>query len=319
MSTLDAARAAYKLGNFAQAIEACECGIEEARALPDNVQLCRLRILLSQCYWAQGNFREAQSLTEFPVPIASLDVEISVRLLNQRGFVFTQIGDFAQAKKAMKEAENLAQTALLDRLTAEVQINFANLHFYLGDYAALEAAGRLALAIAEREQIAPVVASACAAIGKSYMYRNREAEAISWFERALSIFAQEGSDYYATSMRSELGCCYLALHEDDKAMILFTEALNCSERAGGLASQHIDLANMGAIHLRRADYAAALSHFGKALEIARTLGDQISVGKWLHNIALTYSRMGDSLLAKNFELEAELVNQGVAMSRAAAR
>lgn len=307
-------------GNFAQGVELCERGIEEEGPAPDDLVRCRLQILLSQCYWAQGNFQRALSVTEFPgPPSATLDVEVKVRLLIQRGFVLTQIGDYAQAKNMLEEAGSLAQRGQLEELAAAVQINFAIFHFCMGDYAAIEVAARSALPFVEREQLTPMMATAYASIGKSYMYRKREAEAIPWFERALAIYVLEGSDYYATSMRSELGCCYFALNEDDKAMVLFAEAIRKSEAAGGLTNQHIDLANIGCLHLRRGEYDAALAHFETALEIAQRLGDQLSVGKWLHNLAVTHSQMGNRVLAKNFQLEAELVNQKVADLRAAAR
>jgi tetratricopeptide (TPR) repeat protein len=79
---------------------------------------------------------------------------------------------------------------------------------------------------------------------------------------------------------------------------------------------HTDLANMGCLYLRHGEYAAALSHFQEALDIARQLGDKISIAKWLHNLGFTYARMGNPILAKNYQLEEERMNQQVAAARA---
>ena len=316
--TLELARAAYNSGQFDRAIEFCKRGLNEAGASSGDLLGCRFRVLLSQCHWAQGDFKQALSFVELAEAQSASNVETTIRLLNQRGFVFTQTGEFAKAKAALKQAETLAETSQSGTLAAEVLCNIGVLQFYLGEYVALEHSARTVLAYAEREHVDSLMARACATLGKSFMYRKREAEAIPWFERALEIFAREGSAYYAKIMRSEIGCCYLALNEDDRAMACFAEALKISEAAGGLTSLHIDLANMGALHLRRGEYSAALSHFTKALGIARSLGDNISTAKWLHNIGLTYLGMDNPMLSKSYELQAELVNRKVVEARAAA-
>src|SRR5262249_31560351 len=148
--------------------------------------------------------------------------------------------------------------------------------------------------------------------GKSLMYRERQAEAIPWFERAQSLYEKEGITHYADIMRSEIGCCHFALGHNDQAEPHFIHCLKASREAGALASVHIDLANMGALHLSRGEFAAALSHFQEALDIARRLGDKISIAKWLYNVALTYKRMGNPMLAKTYELEKERMDEQVA-------
>jgi len=150
------------------------------------------------------------------------------------------------------------------------------------------------------------------------MVRQQWAEAIAWYERALSAFDADDSPFYVNRMRGELGCCYFGRGELGKAMLLFSEALRSSETAGALASVYTDHANIGCVYLRRGEYHIALSHFRKALEIARALGDQISTGKWLHNLSLAYKCMGDTMQATSCDLEAERVNQQVAQARAAA-
>jgi tetratricopeptide (TPR) repeat protein len=141
--------------------------------------------------------------------------------------------------------------------------------------------------------------------GKSYMYRERQADAISWFQQALAIYEKGSATFYADIMRSELGCCHFALREFDEAFVYFTHSLWASRQSGALASLHIDLANMGCLHLCRGEYTQAISHFQEALQIARQLGDVMSVSKWLSNLALTYSYMGSQALAETHEFEAQ--------------
>ncbi len=319
-SPLQAGRAAYKRGKIERAVRICGAGIAEAQSEKDVLQFFRLRILLSQCHWAKGEYEEALLLTD-PSPPDSpdlVDPYTKAQLLNQRGFAFTQLGRFAEARTTLQEALHLAVASELLHAVGQIEINRATLLFYLCDYESVEACGRSALAIAERVRSAEIEASASAAVGKSLMYRQRWAEAIPWYERAVEVFAREGFDYYAMSMRADLGACHFALYEDNKANQLFTQALQNSREAGATARYHIDLANMGCLHLRRGEYPAALDHFQEAVDIARKLGDSISTVKWLCNLAVTHSCMGKPDLAAACEKEASRIQRNVVLARAAA-
>lgn len=319
-SQLQAGRAAYKLGNIEDAVRMCRAGIAEAQPGKDEALVASLRILLSQCLWVRGEYEEALSLTE-PSPLDSPSTDdpyINALLLNQRAFVLTQLGRFADARGTLEEALQMAAASHHLEVLGQIEITQALLYFYLCDYESVETCGRSALAVAEKVHSAEVEASASAALGKSLMYRQRWREAIPWYERSVEVFAREGFDYYAMSMRADLGACHFSLCEDEKADQLFTEALQNSREAGALARYHFDLANMGCLLLRRGQYAAALDHFQKAVDIARKLGDSISTVKWLCNLTLTHSCMGNPDLAAACEKEAVRVQQKVVQARAAA-
>ncbi len=318
-SLLTAAIEAYKHGDWVEAARVCEEGIRAAESTGDELQVCRFRLILSQCNWAQGRIKEAFVLPTPPEAHSLTGLEIAAKLRNQKGFLLAQTGKFLEAKTELEEALSVAGEAGSDVVCAEIQINRGTLFFYLADYDAMLPCGQAVLDIAERNNLRGYEGSACAVIGKSLMYRQAWNEAIAWYERALAAFDADGSPFYANRMRGELGCCYFGLGELDKAMELFSEALRSSEEAGALASVHTDHANIGAVHLRRGRYEIALSHCQKALEIASGLGDQISTGKWLHNLSLTHKCMGDTMQAMTCALEAERVNQEVAHARAAAK
>jgi tetratricopeptide (TPR) repeat protein len=65
------------------------------------------------------------------------------------------------------------------------------------------------------------------------------------------------------------------------------------------------LADIGGVYLSRGEYTAAISYYRRALELARQLGDQLSVSKWLRNLCQSYSLLGNPALARGFEIEAE--------------
>jgi tetratricopeptide (TPR) repeat protein len=312
------ATAAYERGQFGEAVDLCESGIALAESRGDREECWRLRILLSQCLCLKGEFVGAVGLLEATPISEDVSTEMRVRILNQRGFGLSRSGNFAGAKEALDAAKSLATDAGLPALIAEIEINRSTLFFYLAKYDEVEKCAHSALEIGEELSLPMIEASACAGLGKSYMYRERHSDAIPWFERAMVLYEKEGATAYADIMRSELGCCHFALHEDDKAFEYFTRALLVSRKSGALASLHIDLANIGCLYLRRGEFAAAISHFQEALQIARKLGDEISVTKWLQNLALAYSQMGNPTLSAGFQKQAEEVAKSVEVARARA-
>jgi tetratricopeptide (TPR) repeat protein len=310
--TLTAAIGAYKNGNWAEASRLCEEGIPTAESAGDELEVCRFRLVLSLCRWAQGRIEEA-----FDIPVPSVHgpvgLEIAARCRNQKGFLLSQIGKFQEAKTELAEALRLSQELSAPQLSFEIETTRATLFFYLAEYDSMLVCGQAAVEIAEKNGLS--IAGACSVIGKSFMVRKKWTEAIAWYERALAACEADGLPFYVDGMRGELGCCYLGLGELDKAMQLFSKALQSS---AGTVSMHTNLANIGCVYLRQGECHTALSYFQKALELARGLGDQISTAKWLRNISLAYKGLGDTMQATSYGLEAEKVEQQVAQARAAA-
>jgi len=287
-------------------------------AQAEQDECCHLRILLSQCLCYLGDFAKAVAVFETAPITEGPSVETRARVLNQKAIGHSRSGKFAQAKEALDAAVPLVMASGSRELLAEIEINRSTLFFYLAKYEDVETSARAALEIGVEQNVPMIEACACAAMGKSHMYRERQAEAIPWFDRALTLYEKEGASFYADIMRSELGCCHFSLHEDGKAFEYFTRALRVSRESGALASLHIDLANMGCLHLRRGECAAAISHFQEALQIARKLGDEISVSKWLRNLGVAYSQMGNPGLSAGFHKESEEVAKSVEAARSRA-
>src|SRR5579862_3273923 len=138
------ATTAYKLGNLTEASDICKQAIESVGGQSGHDELCRLRILLSQCLCAQGDFLGAVAVLDATPHIESVAVETRARVLNQKGFALSRAGQFAAAKAALDEALSLASDASSPRVLGEIQINRSTLFFYLGQYGEVETCARAA-------------------------------------------------------------------------------------------------------------------------------------------------------------------------------
>ena len=131
------------------------------------------------------------------------------------------------------------------------------------------------------------------------MYRQRQADAIRWFERALTLTKKRGSA--STQISCEANWAVATSRSTKTTRPPSTSPVLCRFPATrALASLHIDLANMGVstsagAKLRRCDFP-----FPPALQIARKLGDEISVSKWLWNPRLPTRRWAIPLCPRVF-------------------
>lgn len=315
---VEAASTAFNCGDLKACVDIAARGVREAREQGKEADVWRLRCLLAQCYGVQGRFQEALLCVEEGDEHKPATPDIRVQLMIHRAFYLTQLGNYALAKRTLDEAASLVHAEGKPTQLSEIYVSRMTLFFYLADYDRMEESAHCALVASEGQDAALTEAWAASGVGKSLMVRSRFPEAIKWYERAHSIFVREGSPFHAAQMRSELGCCYYGLGEDERALECFVESLKASLNADGMPGYQINLANIGNIHLRRGEYAAAISSYQQALEIARKLGDQISVSKWLNNLALTYQQMGNLELAERFRTEADQVARKVDAARALA-
>ena len=314
-----AATAALNRGDVTTCIEIATRAISDAVAKSSETDAWWFRCLLAQCLGLQGHFQEALFWIDGDESKLQLDAGFRAQLMIQRAFYLTQIGNYVLAKATLDRVESLAEAGSYPGILSNIQLSKMTLFFYLADYDQMENSARRALLAAGEDRAALTEAWAASGIGKSFMVRSHFEEAIRWYESAHAIFLRENLPFYAAQMRSELGCCYHGIGDDEKALECFSEALKASLDADAMPGYQINLANIGNIHLRRGEYSAAVSRYQEALEIARKLGDTISVSKWLRNLALTYSQMGNPALAASFQRQADMATADVEKARAAVR
>ena len=81
-----------------------------------------------------------------------------------------------------------------------------------------------------------------------------------------------------------MGTCYLHLGETANALELLEESAAAFQANGSLSSYQVSLADIGNLYFVRIEYVKAISYYQRALELARQLGDRLSVSKWLKNL-----------------------------------
>jgi tetratricopeptide (TPR) repeat protein len=81
------------------------------------------------------------------------------------------------------------------------------------------------------------------------------------------------------------------LGDGEKAMKLLRDAEKVNLDAGFVHNYQVVLANIGNVFLHRGDHFTAISHYRRALTLAREIKDPVSIKKWTRNINLAYARI----------------------------
>jgi tetratricopeptide (TPR) repeat protein len=112
-----------------------------------------------------------------------------------------------------------------------------------------------------------------------------------WLEESFLIVEKQGARYIEAGLWSEIAVCELGLGNSAKALTLFEKAEGVNLELGAIPNYQVCVANIGNVYFQDGDYPKAISHYERALKIAREIKDPVSIEKWTHNIELAFSKL----------------------------
>jgi len=301
-SILESAQTAFRHGDFDHAKSLCQSALSSSDAPQSDYS--ELFFLTVECLRIQGDSHGASRLLDEAPDLMKESQQGSLLLQMHRGYLLGTQSRFAEALKLLTDAELASQNGNLDSLLGDIRLRKAMVLFFASDYNASEKLYRSTLehAVQAKDEYRQLLANA--GIGKNNMIRGKFRVAIGWFQQALSIAQATDESFLAATMKSELGWCFYNLDENDNAMDLFRQAESAFANSGAKHNYGICLANIGNVYYKQGDYASAVNYYERALAIAREIGDKISTEKWLKNLSIAFSRMGDADAASKYDLEA---------------
>jgi tetratricopeptide (TPR) repeat protein len=87
----------------------------------------------------------------------------------------------------------------------------------------------------------------------------------------------------------------MGLGDPDRALKIYMEADKVLAALGARHAYQVNLANMGAVFLHKGEFLTAISHYQRALAIAREINDPVSIEKWSFNLRLSYAKLSRSM------------------------
>jgi len=318
-SILEQATLAHRGGDLKRALELAEEGLAGTAvevSPKDRYELC---VLKSHCLSALGQWQEALDALESAGKVDELDAAAQARLAMHKGYLMGSLARYAECWSLLGQAEQKARELRLPTLVAEILWRRGMMSIFVGDYDSADECLRSALELASAENNQQLQGLTLAGLAKNLVYRGEYAAAIPRFEEALETFEKLESPFHCAIIWSELANCYLNVDEPEKALQFFQKAESVFLESGATPNYQVCLANIGNVYLYLREFLTAISYYQRALELARQLGDQLSISKWLRNLSQAYSQLGNPELAKGFESEAKQVNDHLDAGRQRAK
>ena len=141
-------------------------------------------------------------------------------------------------------------------------------------------------------------------IGINYHYKSDYTRALEYYNKALTIFADDPVSGPYGTLISHIGVLYQEMGNLDKALEYNFKALELDKKLGDSVNIGGDFGNIGIIYLLKRDYEKALEYDLKSMEIFEALGDKDGIAHNLGNIGNLYKEMGDYTKALDYDTRA---------------
>lgn len=317
-SILEQAKLAHQRGDFKHALELCERGLASCAGEASPKLRYELFVLRSHCLNALGQWQEALAALKSATEGMEIDKEAQARLAMDEGYLLGSLARYAECWTLLNQAERTARELNLPALLSEILWRRGIMSIFVGDHNAADQCLCSALEIASTENNRQLHGLILAGLAKNTMYRGKFLAAIPRFDEALATFESLKDTFYCAILWCEMANCFLHIEESEKALEFFHKAERVFLESGAMPNYQVCLANIGNVYHDRREFLTAISYYQRALELARQLGDHLSIGKWLHNLAQAYTDLGNPALAQEFENEAKRVKESLAAERARA-
>ncbi|HYM11093.1 MAG TPA: CHAT domain-containing protein [Bryobacterales bacterium] len=130
-------------------------------------------------------------------------------------------------------------------------------------------------------------------LGTRRLINSRFDEAVPWYEQALALSEKHGYRRFSAITQLNLGYCYHRLGDYDKALQLLSRAEGMHAEMGDVVMQERCLGDIGIVHWRRGDLAAAIASYRKALYLARQIHALDDIAAWQNDLAEASIESGD--------------------------
>ena len=216
-----------------------------------------------------------------------------------QGGAYSYLGRYADAEKALAEAESLAQINQ-PNLLGQVALRRGTLAFLRGNGLEAHSEYLKALGMARNLHDPYLEGSALGNLGLVTTQLERYDESINWNQQALDLSRTTGARGSTAVILGNIGWSYIGMGDYDRALVLFEQADKASGETGSLSAQVDWKINTGTVYLALGNYDAAERAYQSALGIAIQLGDDSAKSECYENLALVSLERGQLDAAQNY-------------------
>lgn len=291
------------------------------------------------------------------ITAAQLDAELSkiktisgkADLLNQKGDVYLNEGNFEEALLCLNKALQLLQNKNLPQQSITVFQNLGNVHSDKGENQEALHFYQKALELSKSSKNAKEQARSLNLIGNVYQFQGDYAQALRLYEEALKIntsinemlgilknslnigntyvllgnydlaisghkralkMARDLHDgHHISKCLNNLSVCFFQQGNYPESLSYLLQALKINERAGNKKQMAENYQNMGLIFFYQENFSEALRYQLLSLNLNRAMGLLAETAGNYTNLYQIYERLNKTELALEFENQALIINQ----------
>ncbi|MGH9453185.1 MAG: CHAT domain-containing protein, partial [Terriglobia bacterium] len=298
--------------DLTRALAIADQGLHRSLKEQETAYYWRFRLLKAEVLLVQGDSSAASKLVEGSIPKITGAGELRARQRMDQGRLQYSLGEVQNSLLSYDQAAQLARSAGLESLLAEIELRQGGSFLRLGKASAAEAGFLSGLGRARQQRDAFLEASAFADLAVLRMNDARYDEAIGRFRQALAFFEEIPSRRSIARTLNNLGYCELQLGNPEKALPLFKEANERATATGMWSDQQVTLGRIGDCYRGLGNLQNALAYYQQALGIAQRIHDPYWIANWLDALATTSIDLGDLQKAEGYNHQALALQQEMA-------
>jgi tetratricopeptide (TPR) repeat protein len=299
-------RAKLNAGDYHGALRLAEQALDEARMQGWPLDYWAARALQIEAMASLGKAREVLDLLHGePIPVHFHETPLYLELKLREAYCELLLGRFAEAENILRKLRGEASLRGDALMAAQVDIQMGNLHFYRRQWGEARRSYDAAYAAAVKHKNAFVEVLASTGVAKARREALGYKDALPCFLEALRRSRELGNKVLIAILEGEVGHCYCFLNELDQAESHLLQALALDKELSTQAHEHIHLADLGNVWLRRDRPDKAVEYFQKALAGAEKTDNSWSAMRWSYNLSLVYLKLQDYPAAETHLIRAD--------------
>ena len=288
--------ALYVEGQYQEALGVYRLAHTVAVQIKDREGIAVTLLNIGSAYFEQGSYERAlenyqQALTLFEELKAGTDTAATLYAI---ALVYKEQGRTAQAlellQRALRQSEEVGDKAGMMR-TLEVlgSVNYAQ-----GERRLAAQLFEKSLALrAELEDGDEGLAGALVAVGNAYYEQGGYAQALDYYQKALTKFEEAEDEVSISSTLVNVGNVYYSQGNYRSALESYQKSLALAERAGDQKGYAYILLRIGDVFRSQNNYGLALQNYQKGMALNEELGNQPNIATAQGNLGIVYAALAD--------------------------
>ena len=146
-------------------------------------------------------------------------------------------------------------------------------------------------------------------IANIYALKKDYGNAMRYLEESYQLFREMDDPFRLIGSMNNLGNLYHDIKMDEKALELYTQAFELSEKNGAKFGD--PLTNVGNIHFNQGNYQVAIGWYEKALAVEREHNNKLGILNTITNIGITFTKARQPAKAEKYLREAEQLSEAL--------